>query len=251
VIASIAGRSELVDAIFIDLTADLVTNKGNRQLLNRMAAHMSEGVDAPSAWVRAKNETGVPTSKDQYLRLKEYTAMKAAAPLATAPDLPRTPVRQPGRIAAVARGDRERPSGLLTDDPDLAQAVSDWIEKEQKRRGSAPSWKEGLMVVSAQRAKSKLSASETPTRVRADSRGFAWSWTTGWDPIGLDPLRAAREVALQAQRKEPEIIKGAEETGSLRDQALGLMRSRNQSLDTKDSDFSENFKKALVEASQA
>ncbi len=86
--------SELVDEIFVDLTADLVRHKGNKRLLDRASGLMSEGVDPPSAWARAKREHGVPISRDQYARFKEYTAMKAPSPLATAPDLPRTPVRQ-------------------------------------------------------------------------------------------------------------------------------------------------------------
>src|SRR5690349_17735085 len=80
-----ADRSELVDAMFVDLTADLVRHKENRQLINRASEYMSEGVAAPMAWARAKREHGVPTGTDEYLRLKEYALLLADSSRAAKP----------------------------------------------------------------------------------------------------------------------------------------------------------------------
>src|SRR5713226_4810983 len=117
------ARPELVDEIFINLSKDLVSNKHNRQLLDRASALMSEGHQAPVAWYAAMHEAGVGISKEQAARLREYMLLgepsrapkpgpfargrtSAGSPpdvehAADAEPLPRTPIAQSGRTAAV------------------------------------------------------------------------------------------------------------------------------------------------------
>src|SRR5258708_4990829 len=120
--------SKVADELFTSLTASLIQNQHNRQLLDRASALMSEGHQAPVAWYAAMREAGVEISQEQVARLREYVLLgdqsRAAKPgpfargrtSAGAPDdvphatdeapLPRTPIAQSGRTAAVARGDR-------------------------------------------------------------------------------------------------------------------------------------------------
>src|SRR3989442_12639612 len=70
-----ASRSELAAEIFRDITDDMVQNMADKGLLNRFSELTAEGVDAPSAWMRAKSEQRIPIAPDQYARFREYTLL--------------------------------------------------------------------------------------------------------------------------------------------------------------------------------
>lgn len=204
--------------------------------------------------------------------------------LSTAPAMPKTPVAQPGRTAAVARGDRDRGSGLLTDDPDLAQKVSDWIEKETKLRGAKPSWKEGLLAVTSRRG-SVVSASESTTHSAEApissapqprpasltkaiatgatqstagplTSGYRWSQAGGWTLEQADPWTNAREAALATAARIPPAAPDQRRTdlqspsAKLSEQAHAFMAERRQSLDPRSADYLVNYRAALVEFSR-
>src|SRR6266851_2571915 len=125
-----ASRSELADTLFVDITNDMVQHKTDKRLLNRFSEFMAQGHEAPVAWYAAMHEAGVKVSPEQTARLRSYMLLgdqsKASKPgpyargrtsagsppdvehAADADPLPRTPIAQPGRVAAVARGDRDR-----------------------------------------------------------------------------------------------------------------------------------------------
>ncbi len=87
--------------------------------------------------------------------------------------------------------------------------------------------------------------------------GFVYSRESGWQPAGgptSTSLATALEIARRAALSGPvEPIKGAEpatDTEPLLEMAKALMYSRHQSTDPKTSDYSENLKRALTEASK-
>ena len=256
----------LTDQIFVDLTHDLVANKANKKLLARASALMAEGHAAPLAWSRAKSEAGIPTGTAEYLRLKEFVMHDlAGGPAADGPTLPRTPVAQSARTAAVVRGDRDRGgSGHLANNDALAQAAAAWQAREQKRTGVKPSWKAALLAASKQA--SQVAAAEPPVSSLPQpkpipaapppvTRGFDWIGGA-WDPQP-NPQTAAREAALLASRNAPVLKLSADggdeddtDTTSLAKKAHARMSERGQSVDPKSKDYLKNLKSALLEVSK-
>ena len=240
------ARPELADQIFTDISADLVANKKNKRLLERFSELTAQGYNPPAAWMRAKSEQHIPIAPDQYARFKEYTLVlgdqsKAAMPgpfargrtSAGAPDdvphatdeesLPKSPVVQAARVAAVARGDRDRGSGLLADNNGLAEAAAAWQAQQQKRTGRKPSWKESLLAAS--KRASQVEAAEPPVASAQQPKpasiqkaiatattqsaggpltsGYRWSPAGGWTLEQQDTFVAARQAAMATAARIP------------------------------------------------
>ncbi len=292
------SRPELTDALFVDLTNDMVRNKHNRQLLDRASALMSEGHQAPVAWYAAMREAGVGISEEQTARLREYMLLgdqsKAAKPgpfargrtSAGAPDdvphatdeesLPRTPVVQAARVAAVARGDRDRGSGLLADNNGLAEAAAAWQAQEQRRTGRKPSWKESLLAASKQASKvdaaeSPVSSAQQPKPVSIQkaiatattqsiagplTSGYRWSPAGGWTLEQQDPFVAARQAAMATAARIPAAAPDQRRTDvqspsmRLAEVAHDRMAGKGQSIDPKSKNYLTDLKAALLEVAE-
>ncbi|SRR6266567_4534929 len=181
-------------------------------------------------------------SQDRRRTLRAAEGQAAPAPLAQAPSLPRSPISQPGRVAAIAGGNKTG-SGHLANDEDLAAAVAAWIETESKRRGSKVSWKEGLLHMTSGRGSMVTAAEVSPSKTQAGDTGFDYTREAGWlsrsgprSTSDATAIQIARTAALSAPVQP---LHAAEaDTGPVAEIARALMRAKHI-----------DYKTALLEAS--
>ena len=224
--ASNIRRAELLDDVFLDISADLVKNKHNKALLARSSTLMAEGYDPPSAWARAKTEAGIPLTSEQHLLFREYALLKAAEPPIASHQQPK-----PAPIARVIAAPATQSVASPLTSGFKPSPAGGWVST-----GPDPNTlrKEAMLATAKRMPPAPDNARIHPVAERGS------------------PLHAASQLDLLQARTAPEILRSAEksDTTSMRDRTHALMSERGQSIDPKHPSYLPNYKSALIEVSK-